>query len=119
MTAMVGEHIFVDTNVLVYTTVVGSPLHDVSRNRLTEYYKAGAELWISRQVMREYLATLTRPQTYAQPQPVSAMVDDIRQFEKRFQIAEDGPAVMIKLLELVSSFSLGGKQIHDANIVAT
>jgi len=27
------------------------------------YKKSGAELWISRQTMREYLATLTRPQT--------------------------------------------------------
>jgi len=63
MITMAGERIFIDTNVLVYATVVSSPLHDVSRNRLTEYHKAGAELWISRQVMREYLATLTRPQT--------------------------------------------------------
>ena len=34
-------------------------------------------------------------------------------------IAEDGPAVTIELLRLVSTISSQGKQIHDANVIAT
>ena len=113
------RRIFVDTNVLVYAAVRESPWHGICRKRLAEYYASGVELWISRQVMREYMATLTRPQTYARSQPVSAITQDMGRFEKQFHIAEDGPIVMSKLLELINRFSVGGKQIHDANIVAT
>ncbi len=33
--------------------------------------------------------------------------------------AEDGPLVTSNLLGLLTTFSIGGKQIHDASIVAT
>ncbi len=43
----------------------------------------------------------------------------MRFFEQRFRIAEDNAWVTERLLELVSQIPVGGKQIHDANIVAT
>ena len=36
-----------------------------------------------------------------------------------FEILEDGPAVWDKLVELCGRFTFGGRQVHDANIVAT
>ena len=36
-----------------------------------------------------------------------------------YEILEDGPVVTDQLLDLCTSVSVGGKQIHDANIVAT
>lgn len=47
------------------------------------------------------------------------MARDIQEFNQSFFIAEDGPAVTDKLIDLISRFPTGGKQIHDANIVAT
>ncbi len=43
----------------------------------------------------------------------------IRYFETRFSIADDNAAVTERLLHLLENVSVGGKQIHDANIVAT
>jgi predicted nucleic acid-binding protein len=43
----------------------------------------------------------------------------VRFFQSRFRVAEDGPQVTEKLLELMEQVTFGGRQIHDANIVAT
>ncbi len=36
-----------------------------------------------------------------------------------FQIADETEAVTDQLIELIREFPTGGKQIHDANIIAT
>jgi predicted nucleic acid-binding protein len=114
-----GNRVFVDTNVLVYAAVSQAPLHADARSAVRSQQEAGAELWISRQVLREYLATLSRPQSFSIPQPVAVLIGDVQKFQDSFLIAEDGPAVTAKLLELLEMLPVGGKQIHDANIVAT
>jgi predicted nucleic acid-binding protein len=119
MTMAAGKRVFIDTNVLVHAAVSRSPLNAVARQEIHSRRDRGDELWLSRQVLREYLATLSRPQTFAVPQPPSVLVDDILTFQSRFLIAEDGPSITAKLLEIISSKDVGGKQIHDANIVAT
>jgi predicted nucleic acid-binding protein len=113
------NRLFIDTNVLVYAAVLQSPLHNEARRAIQLRQKAGDELWISRQILREYLATLTRPQSFSIPQSSEVLIEDVRKYQNCFSIAEDGPAVTSKLLELLKSISVGGKQIHDANIVAT
>jgi predicted nucleic acid-binding protein len=47
------------------------------------------------------------------------LIADILRFQSQFQIAEDGLAVTANLLGLLASTPIGGKQVHDANIVAT
>ena len=37
----------------------------------------------------------------------------------QFEILEDGPTVTEWLISLLGEVSVGGRQIHDANIVAT
>ncbi len=113
------NRLFVDTNILVYAVVSRAPFHAEARHAIHVQQETGVELWISRQVLREYLATLSRPQTFAIPQPSEILIEDVRKLQDRFSIAEDGPAVTSQLLELLQAVPVGGKQIHDANIVAT
>ncbi len=75
-------------------------------------------LWISRQILREYLATLSRPQSFTGPLSPTVLSADVIYLESQFQVAEDGPAVTATLLQLISQTPVGGRQIHDANIVA-
>ena len=70
------------TNVLVYGNVASAPLHDIALETIRTYYRQ-AELWISRQVLREYLATLSRPQAFTSPKPVTTLVERVRYFESR------------------------------------
>jgi predicted nucleic acid-binding protein len=114
-----SPRVFVDTNILVYAASLGAPLHHQASKEIQKRYESGQDLWVSRQVLREYLASLSRSQTFSRPKPVQELTSDIRYFLKTFRIAEEGPAVTEKLLELMEGRKVGGKQIHDANIVAT
>ena len=118
MAMMGAEAVFVDTNVLVYAFVEDAQFHGAAC-RAVHRVASGGPCWISRQVMREFLATLTRPQPFAPPFPASAVTTQVRHFETRFRVAEDSRQVTERLLALLEQFSIGGKRIHDANIVAT
>ena len=114
-----GNPVFLDTNILVYASQTQSPFHEAASQAIQGFYDAGVELWISRQVLREYLATLTRPQQFIAPLPIAIVIQDLRYFQNRFQLVEDGPQVTERLLTLMEEIPIGGKQVHDANIVAT
>ena len=43
----------------------------------------------------------------------------VEAFEKQFRVAEDDTAVTARLLELIENPGAQGRQVHDANIVAT
>lgn len=110
--------VFLDTNVLVYYTTPRSPHHAAAVEAMAgELVGAGAAL--SRQVLREYLAVMSRTQVHHGPQPPEILVDAVRAFETRFHVLEDCPAVTVELLALMQRVQVGGKQIHDANLVAT
>ncbi len=119
MATMGVELTFVDTNILIYANVPILTENVTARFRLDELVALGAPLWISRQILREYLASLTRIQSFTSPITPAALTVDIRRFERQFEIAEDGPAVTMHLLDLLNQIPMGGKQVHDANIVAT
>jgi predicted nucleic acid-binding protein len=112
------DPVFLDTNILVYANVASAPWHKETQARLNQLWDAGHPLWISRQVLREYLAVLTRPQTFSQPQPTAVVAERVRFFAKRFQVAEESDLVTENLLALVTTLEVKGKQVHDANIVA-
>ena len=56
---------FVDTNVLVKARILEAPNHGIARASLESAFGRPEPLRISRQVLREYLAVVTRPQTWA------------------------------------------------------
>ncbi|RRR69897.1 MAG: hypothetical protein EI684_14410 [Candidatus Viridilinea halotolerans] len=58
MTEAAPERLFIDTNILVYVSWPAAPLHQQARATLAAYVEAGTLLVISRQVLREFLATL-------------------------------------------------------------
>ncbi len=76
-------------------------------------------LRISRQVLREYLATVTRPQSWSAAISMNDALDHVAQLEDGFDILEDGPSVTNTLATLCRDVPVAGKQVHDANIVAT
>jgi len=109
---------FIDINVLVYATAEGAPFQDKARTALVGL--AGNEtLSISRQVLREYIAVMTRPQTWGKPLSLAEAMADAAVFANRFGGLEDGPAVWNHLAELSRHHAFAGRQVHDANIVAT
>ena len=47
------------------------------------------------------------------------LFEQVDQFIECFEIADETATVTGKLIQLLGDFKIGGKQIHDANIVAT
>ena len=60
---------------------------------------------ISRQIVREYQA--------------ADALNDLEKLISAFEMLEDGPVVTDSLVALCREAPVGGRQIHDANIVAT
>jgi predicted nucleic acid-binding protein len=50
---------FVDTNVLIYSTAAGAPFQERARTALARLI-TDESLFISRQILREYVAAMTR-----------------------------------------------------------
>ena len=111
--------VFVDTNVLVYFTFTHFAEHQGARRRLAECESLPATLWTSRQVLREFLAVATRPGFLTPLPSVRFLAQAVQAFENWFQIAAEDAQVTGLLLELVENPGAQGKQVHDANIVAT
>ncbi len=109
MATTAADRVMIDTNVLIHSTVSMSPFHQRAREALQQLHSAGSELWVSRQILREYLAALSRPQTCSQPQAWATLAADVERYQQQFQVAPDDEAVTAKLLNLGRGVTVGGK----------
>lgn len=114
-----GVKAFVDTNVLLRTFTPEMELHAQTATLLRRMWQEDAELWISGQVIREFIVQATHPKTLKEPLSIVEAIDEIRTITPLFQVADETAAVRAKLLELLQEHPTSGKKIHDANIVAT
>jgi predicted nucleic acid-binding protein len=74
---------------------------------------------VSRQILREFIAAATRPQPWSRAASLAEATANTDRFLQRFTVLDDGPQVWNRLMVLSQRFTFGGKQVHDANIVAT
>jgi predicted nucleic acid-binding protein len=91
----------------------------VAREWLDRASEGREPVRISRQILREYLSVVTRPQTWPNAITYEEALDDIVRLIRTCEILEDGPLVTDILIGLCREVPAGGRQIHDANIVAT
>lgn len=77
------------------------------------------DLWVSRQVIREYLVRVTHPASFPMPYTWSQLLAQISTIQSLFRIADETQQTTEQLLDLLEKFPTIGKQVHDANIVAT
>ena len=110
--------LFVDTNILIYANVQESPFHRQAFSALAAAHEEDRPLWISRQILREYMAVMTRPDM-VNKSGKGLVLSQIEQFTDQFDVADEISDVTVLLLALIEEHRISGKQIHDANIVAT
>jgi len=119
MTNADADALLVDTNVLVYAASPNSPLHNPALATLVRHRAAGRQLWISTQIIREFLVVMCNPNlTTPAFQPERAAVA-VRYLLRRFHVAEDTHQVSRTLSWLLTLLPAGARRIHDGNIVAT
>ena len=117
--AMTGGNVFVDTNILLRSVLTQMDQHTQVDALVKGFIREGAELWISGQVIREFIVQATHPRTLVEPLTIEAVIHEITTLKSLFQIADETLLVRDKLLELLQKYPTQGKQVHDANIVAT
>lgn len=110
----------IDTNVLVAASDLRRPGHAHAVRVLNESPGVGTVLYASGQILREYLCAATRPTDvnglgFSRTDAV-ANVQDMR---RRVQLLAETESVADRLLDLLERIPCAGRQIHDANIVAT
>jgi len=112
------DSVFLDTNILVYLANEDSPYHSKVLGRFKELLD-DSELWVSRQVLREYAVVMTRADIIERPLSPREAALDMGKWESLFHVADETEEVTEILKGLVERYKLRGKIIHDANIVAT
>lgn len=120
MTTKVADRVVLDTNVLLAATDAGRVEYARAREALDEWPARGTTLYTSGQILREYLSVATRPEQrnglgLSQPDSVA----NTRALSGRLRLLEENAKVNARLLTLLDDIGCGGKQVHDANIVAT
>lgn len=111
--------IFLDTNIVLCYNTLEMPGHERVRIAVEKLLRLDYELWISRQVLREFSAVLTRPQTFMNPLTSQEVARRVRILMPIFKVADETVDITNQLLSLMDTYAMGGKQVHDANIVAT
>lgn len=112
---MHGKSIFIDTNVLIYATNENSSEQKTALRAIKELLESDSQIHISNQILREYLVVVTRNNIHYLKQAIS----NVNLFEDVFLLLDDNPVVRKNLIRVVSDYQVTGKQVHDANIVAT
>jgi predicted nucleic acid-binding protein len=110
---------FLDTNVLLTATAVARPGH-AEALALLEAGFAERSLFLSGQVLREYIAVATRPANVnGLGLSLVAATGNARQFLDRGNFLGEDESVRDALLHLLATVPCAGRQVHDANIAAT
>lgn len=112
------DRIFLDTNILVYLANEDSPYHPKILSKFMEVLSK-SELFISRQVLREYAVVMSRSDTIEKPLSSEEISSDIEKWQNLFNVADETEEVTKTLRDLIEEYQLKGKIIHGANIVAT
>jgi predicted nucleic acid-binding protein len=110
----------IDTNVLIAATDESRPEHQDALAILNDWPPAGATLCLSGQILREYLSVATRPADRNGLGLRSAdALGNARAIRERSTLLAEDATVADRLLGLLADVECGGRQVHDANVVAT
>jgi predicted nucleic acid-binding protein len=113
------NQLFVDTNIIVYAADALSPFNQAASAVLLSVRQQGVELIISQQILREYLVVNTRSFIITGIPTMADIIQNLQALQNDFKVVQDSSQVLDNLISLLQTVPIGGKQIHDANIVAT
>ena len=118
--AVPPDRIMVDTNVLLAATEEGRAEHHDALTILNVWPAGDTTLYVSGQILREYLAVATRP---ANRNGLGLKSPDalgnVGAIRERTTLLAEGAKVTERLLGLLADIECGGRQVHDANVIAT
>jgi predicted nucleic acid-binding protein len=115
-----SEGIFIDTNVLIYSTFPDfePEKHIQSIEALNQLLQSDTPLFVSSQILREYFAISTNGNIFHKPLSRKQAIGKIQEFLKRFTLLLEKETTMKTLIELIEKYAVSRQKIHDLNIAA-
>lgn len=118
--AVPPSRVMLDTNVLLAATDEGRAEHPDAQRILNVWPGAACTLYTSGQILREYLAVSTRPTgKNGLGMKTADALGNVRAIRERTTLLAENARVADRLLGLLDDVSCRGRQVHDANVVAT
>jgi predicted nucleic acid-binding protein len=115
-----GTKLLVDTNVLLEATDEGRRLHVQALGVFQSAQKAGVDLFLGTQVVREYLVVATRPvANNGLGMSMETALENIRRFCRRTSLLAETLRASDLFLEWAGQWGICGKKLHDLQILAT
>lgn len=114
-----GGKVFLDTNIVLRAFHDDFAEHTRVRALFDRFIAEDTQIYISRQVIREYLVQATHPRTFVEPLPPDSLSQHVQQIKRICSVLDETERVTDQLMQLIKDYPTRGKQIHDANIVAT
>jgi predicted nucleic acid-binding protein len=118
--AVVPGRVMLDTNVLLAATDEGRAEHHDALTIINDWAAGHTDLCTSGQILREYLSVATRP---AEKSGLGLNLPDalgnVRAIRERTTLLTEDSKVGDRLFGLLADVQCRGKQVHDANLVAT
>ena len=108
-----------DTNLLLRVADPTSPQYSIATEAFEHLYNRGAEVFLTAQNFIEFRAVATRPvAANGLGWDSERTAREVVELQKRFRFLKDSPKIFTHRLELVRNFSITGKRVHDARLVA-
>src|SRR5690554_2003442 len=95
---------FVDTNILLRTLLPEMQHHAEADALVKQLWRETTELWISGQVVREFIVQATHPNTLQSPLTIPEVVTLIQTLPALFSIADETAVVRANLLDVIQQF---------------
>jgi len=86
---MAGESVFVDTNLVVHSRNADAADHDAAKQLLLSLASSGAELWISRQVLREFAVVVSKQMMAKDAFDATALAAELDRLEAEFTVGNE------------------------------
>jgi predicted nucleic acid-binding protein len=118
--AAVPDRVMLDTNVLLAATDEGRAEHRDALTVVNDWAAGHTDLCTSGQILREYLVVATRPtERNGLGLSLPDALGNVRAIRERTTLLAEDSKVADLLLGLLADVECRGKQVHDANLVAT
>jgi len=108
-----------DTNLLLRIADPLSLLHPIAAGAFAQLFRRGDEVFLTPQNLIEFWAVATRPvAANGLGWNSGRTAREVTDMQKRFRFLKDSPEIFTRWLELVKKYSVTGKRVHDARLVA-
>jgi len=118
MATTAGNLVIIDTNILLYLYIDNEEAKKAAIAKIKWLKGAGHELVVSEQIIREFIVALTNIQKITKKVDFNKLKEGLQFILHNFSIVWPSFTSVITLEELVIKYSMQGKKIHDANIIA-